>query len=54
MVNDNGEKEGQGDPDRGRTESPSDIQAKDHPVEEVCKDAHNRQFLDGEVKRKKI
>ena len=35
VVNDNGEKKGEGDPDRGRTESPGHVQAKDHSVEEV-------------------
>ena len=35
VVNDNGEKEGEGDPDRGGAETPRDVQAKDHPVKEV-------------------
>ena len=35
VVNDNGEKEGEGDPDRGGAESPGHVQAKDHSVKEV-------------------
>jgi hypothetical protein len=41
VVNDNGEKEGEGDPDQGRAETPSDVQAKDHPVEEVKSNAYD-------------
>ena len=54
MIHNDGEKEGEGDPDRGRAESPSDVQAKDHPVEEVKSNADDRELLDGEVERKEI
>ena len=54
MVNDNGEKEGEGDPDRGGAESPSDVQPENHPIHYIKKDAYNREFLNGEVERKKV
>ncbi len=54
VIDDNGEKEGEGHPDGGRAESPSHVQAKDHPVKYVKENDDDRELLDGEIERKEI
>jgi hypothetical protein len=54
VIHNDGEKEGEGDPDRSRAEPPRDVQAKNHPVKNVKCNGDNGELLDGEVERKKV